>query len=136
MLKTMTFKTMVSKYNVVYNEREPSLYLQSQKTIHEKFIITTFLCHGPMIFLPYHLFCLSHPKTCWTVLVDNVGLQICLLGTLTSIITLTFFPRCKPKQSLDKFNNQSQILQVHGSQCEQPLRKDNIGKPTQIPFLG
>ena len=46
----------------------------------------------------------------WTMSMNNVGLKICLLETLNSIITLIFFPWCKPKWSLDKFNDQSQIL--------------------------
>jgi hypothetical protein len=56
-----------------------------------------------------HLFCLSHHKTRWTILVNNVGLKICLLGTLNSMVTVTFFPWCKPKLSQDEFNKQSQI---------------------------
>ena len=55
----------------------------------KKFIIITFLCHGPMPFLLEHLFCLSHlsqHKACWTMLVDNIGLFIiCLLRTLNFI---------------------------------------------------
>jgi hypothetical protein len=70
---------------------------------------------GPYLFLLEHHFCLSHRKTCWTMSVDNVGLQICLLGTLISMITLTILPRCKPKWSRDEFNNQSQILQGLGT---------------------
>ena len=43
---------------------------------------------------------------------NNVGLKICILGTSNSMVTLTFFPWCKPKWSQHKFNSQSQIL--HG----------------------
>ena len=66
-------------------------------------------------FLIKHLFCFSHRKTRWTMSVDNVGLKICLLGTLNFMVTLTFFPWCKPKWSRNEFNNQSQILQGLGT---------------------
>ena len=48
-------------------------------------------CMGPCLFLLENLFCLSHRKTHWTMFVDNVGLRICLLGTLNSMVTLTNF---------------------------------------------
>ena len=51
---------------------------------------------GPILPLP--------PQNPWIILVDNVGLKTCLLGIM---ITLTFFPWCKPKWSQDKFNNRS-----------------------------
>ena len=80
---------------------------------------------GPCFSLVEHLFCLSHCKTYWTMSVDNVSLKICLLGTSNSMIPLTFFPRCKPKWSGDKFNNQSHALQVlgrlHGPCVNNPL---------------
>ena len=69
-----------------------------------------------------HLFCLSHRKACWTMSMDNVGLEICLMGTSNSMVTLPFFPWCRPKWSRDEFNNQSHILQCHGPWCKQPLR--------------
>ena len=38
---------------------------------------------GPCLFLLEHLFCLSHPKTRWTMLVDNIDLKkICLFMEL------------------------------------------------------
>jgi hypothetical protein len=46
---------------------------------------------GPCLFLIEHFFCLFHHKTRWTMSVDNVGLKICMLGTLDSMVTLTFF---------------------------------------------
>ena len=71
-------------------------------------------------------FCRTHCKTCWTMIVDNVGLKLGLLGTSSSMITLTSFPWSKPKWSRDKFNNQSHILEeqgtIHDPQCQQPLR--------------
>ena len=45
--------------------------------------------------LPEHLFCLSHRKTRWTMSMDNVGLETCLLGTSNSMATLIFLPCCK-----------------------------------------
>jgi hypothetical protein len=59
--------------------------------IHLNIIITTFLCHGLLLFstrAPH----LSLPQqNRWTMSVDNIGLQICLLGTLNSMFILTFF---------------------------------------------
>ena len=66
----------------------------------------------PCLFLPLHIFCLSHRKTRWTVSLDNVSLQICLLETSNFMITPTFISWCKPKSSRSEFNNQSQTL--HG----------------------
>ena len=66
-------------------------------------------------FLPKHLFCVSHRETCWTMSVDNVGLNICLSEILNSMVTLTSFPWHKPKWSRDEFNSQSQIFQGLGT---------------------
>ena len=66
----------------------------------------------PYHFLLEHLFCLCHRKTYWTMSMDNVGLTICLLGTPNFMITLAYFPWCKPKWSQDEFNIQPQILQI------------------------
>ena len=52
---------------------------------------------GPYLFLPDPLFCLSHRKTRWAMSMDYLGLKICVLGTSTFMITLTFFPWCKLK---------------------------------------
>ena len=79
----------------------------------QKITITTFLCRGllpsstraPLLPLP--------PQTCWTMLVDNVGLKACLLGTPCSFWPP--FPWCKLKWFWDKFNNQSHILQGLGT---------------------
>ena len=46
---------------------------------------------GPCLFLPNHLFCLSHRKTRWTMSVNYVSLKTCLLGTSTFMVTLIFF---------------------------------------------
>ena len=45
---------------------------------------------GLYLFFLEHLFCLSHCKARWTMLMDNVGLEICLMGT-SNFDTLTFF---------------------------------------------
>ena len=75
-------------------------------------IITIFPCHGSLPFFDHSTsIAYSHRKTLWTMSVDNVGLKICLLETLNSMVTLTLFPWCKPRWSRDKFNTQSQILQ-------------------------
>ena len=88
----------------------------------KKFInITTFVCHGPPAFLLLdHPFCLSHLKTCWTMLVDNVGLRICLLGTSNSMVTVTFLPWCKPKCRTSSTTNHGfykALGQLHGPWC-------------------
>ena len=57
----------------------------------------------PCLFLPYHLSCLSHYTTRWIMSVYYLGLQICLLETSTFMVTLPFFPWCKPKWSQDDF---------------------------------
>ena len=66
-----------------------------------------------------HLFCLSHRQTRWTMLVDNVGLQIWLLGTSNSMITLTFFfgvNRSSPETSSTADRRSYRALeQLHGS---------------------
>ena len=69
---------------------------------------------GPCLFLSYHLFCFSHHKTRWTMSVDYAGIKICLLGTSTSMITLTLFLWCKLKWFWNEFNNQSTFLQGPG----------------------
>ena len=43
---------------------------------------------GHCVYLAYHLSCLSHRKTCWTILVHLLCLGICALGTSTSLVTL------------------------------------------------
>ena len=41
-------------------------------------------------FQPEHLYCLSHRQTHWTIWMNNVGLQICLLETLNFILTKNY----------------------------------------------
>jgi hypothetical protein len=81
--------------------------------------ITISLCMGLCLFLPEHLFCFSHRKICWTMSVNNVGL--CLLGTLNSMVALTFFslgvnqsdPRIRSTTN-HKFYKTLEQLMVHG----------------------
>ena len=63
---------------------------------------------GPCLFLLEHLFCLSHRKIRWTMSVNNLGLEICLLGTLNFMVALTFCSWCKLKWSLDELKSHSQ----------------------------
>ena len=50
-----------------------------------------FLYHGPLTLQRENLFCFSHYKTLWSTTMHNVGLEINLLGTSSSMVTLTFF---------------------------------------------
>ena len=78
-LQTKVFSIVVQIITVNIWLREPSSYPQSP----QKFIKQHFFATGPCLFLPNHLFCLFHCKAHWTMSVDNVGLQICLLGAFT-----------------------------------------------------
>ena len=63
----------------------------------------------PWLLQQENLFCISHHKTNWTIIADNICLIISLLGTSCSMLTLVlFFPWCRLRWSWDKFNNQSQ----------------------------
>jgi len=66
-----------------------------------------FFTRAPLLPLPR--------KMRWTMTMDNIGLEICLLGTSNYMIILTFVPWCKRKWSWDVFNNQSHILQGLGT---------------------
>ena len=57
----------------------------------KKFIKSTFLCHGPLQFLPDHLSCLSKRKTRWTMSGHLLGFKNYILGTSTSMVPLPFF---------------------------------------------
>jgi hypothetical protein len=89
-----------------------------------KFLLTIFLCHGSLVFLPEHLWCLFHGKICWAMSVDHVGLKYVFWGPRSFMVTLTFFPWCKPKWSRDKFNIHGQFLRGLGttSWCKRPLK--------------
>ena len=59
---------------------------------------------GPCHFLPEHLFCLFHSKPRWSISMDNVDLQIYLLGTSNLIVKVTFNPQPKMvKPVADRF---------------------------------
>ena len=100
-----------------------------RKESYKFFIITTFLCHGPCFFFYQNTSFAStlNPKPggpCqWIMQV----LKMCLLGTSNSMVTLTFFPSCKPNWSQDEFNVQSYILpglgKTHGPWCKQPFSR-------------
>ena len=79
-----------------------------------------------VFFLLEHVYCISHHKTHWTMLVDNVGLKICLLGTSNSMVTLTFslgVNRSDPEtNSTTNHIFYKALGRLHGPQCQQPLR--------------
>ena len=63
------------------------------KNISLKFYFDNiFLSWAPIyFFLLEHLFYVSHCKTHWTMLMDNIGLKLCLLGTSNYMVIMTFF---------------------------------------------
>jgi len=74
-----------------------------------------FFLMCPCLFLLEHFFCLFHYKTCWVMSLNKLGLEICLLGTSNSMVSLTFFfSWCKPKWFREEVNNQSKFLQDLG----------------------
>ena len=106
----------------------------SPKYIPLENIITSFLCHGLLPFLLEHLFCLSHRKTCWTMSVNNVRLQICLLRSSNSMITLSFCPWCKLKwvpgwllqHPITNFTGPWDDFMVHGVNKTSPIANMNF----------
>ena len=82
---------------------------------------------GPYLCTIEHLFCLSHCKTPWTMSMNNVSFKICLLRTLDSMVTVTFFSfgvnRSGPGTSSTTNRNFYKALgRLHGRWCKQPLR--------------
>ena len=67
-------------------------------------------------------FASPNTKLVWTISVDNKGLKICLLGTSNFVVTLSFFPRCKPKWSRDGSIDNHKFYMVHGPWCKHPLK--------------
>ena len=77
------------------------------------------------IMVPWHLqwedlFCLLHCKTHWTMIVDNVGLEIGLLWTSSSMVSLTLFSWSKTEvvlwqvqQSTTYFRGAREDFMVH-----------------------
>ena len=64
-----------------------AIFSSSRERNHWKYILTISLDHGPLHFCtiaPLLLLPLQNP-------LDHVDLNICLLGTLNSMVTLTFF---------------------------------------------
>ena len=94
----------------------------------KKIIKTAFFWHGPLLFFLDHLFCLSQRKTHWTMAVDRVGLKKYILRTSTSVVTLPFFPWCKPKSSRDNFNVQSHRLDGRGTTSWSIVRQEANSK--------
>ena len=76
-------------------------FLFSKEIFIKNTYVKTFLYHGALVFfLLEHLFYLSDHKTRWTMSVENLDLEICLLGTLNFMITLAKkISWCKPKWS-------------------------------------
>ena len=65
---------------------------------------------GPCLFLPEHLFRLSHCKTHWTMSTNNACLKTRILETYNSMVTLTsFFLGVNQSGPRDKVTGQSQI---------------------------
>ena len=97
--KKLTLTILVSSLIFIFSSQKKPLKIKKQ-----------FSAMDPYLPPQEHLFCLSHRKTRWTMSVENVSHRTCILETWNSIVTVTFVPWCKPKRSLDEFNNQSQIL--------------------------
>jgi hypothetical protein len=76
--------------------------------------------------LPYHLFCLSHRKICWIMLVDNVGLKICLLrdlelhGHFDVFFYLSVNGSGPGTSSTTNHKFYEALGQLHGPRCKQP----------------
>ena len=71
MPKTQQSCKRISKFDHSFSSHV--IIFSSPKNLSLHFIITIFLCHGPLPFSTI-IFCLSHCRTRWTMLVDNVGL--------------------------------------------------------------
>ena len=102
-----------------------SLLFTSQKN-HKNMFYNSISLPWPLTFLPKHLFCLSHCKTCWTMVVDNVDLKICLLATSNSMVILILFfigvNLSGPETSSTSNHRFYRTLgQLHGPWCKQPL---------------
>ena len=80
-----------------------------KKIIQLNFRITTFLCHGPLLFSIRAPLCRSHCKIHRTMFMDKVCLIKYVFWAPQTPWSLTFLPWCKPKWSRDELNNQLQI---------------------------
>jgi hypothetical protein len=86
-----------------------------------------FFLMCPCLFLLEHFFCLFHYKTCWAMSLNNLGLEICLLGTSNSMVSLTFFflgvnQSGSEKRSITNQNFYKTLGWLHGPWCKQPFR--------------
>ena len=126
---------MIKKGNLEKKIQVRHIFLSSSvfflgKKINNNLLEQYFFAIGPWILILKCLFCLFHGKTRWTTSMDDVGLNIRLLGTSNPMATLTFFFGCKPKWSWDEFNNQSHILQglamTSWSMLKQPLTTPHL----------
>ena len=88
-----------------------------QKTISLKYYynIISMPWAPTFFFLLEHLFCLSHHKLGWIMLVDNNAFKHVLWGLGTPWSPWHLFPWYKPKWSRDEVNSQSQILRGLGT---------------------
>ena len=87
-----------------------------------------FLCMGPCFCFTKAPFCLSHRKTHWTMTLDNLGLQTCLLGTSNFTLTMTFFSSVQTEVvswSVSTANHSfyRALGRLHNPWCNQPLTR-------------
>ena len=75
-LASQDFRT----YMVINMPCEPRLVGRVAYNISQKIIKHPFSAMAPCRFLTYHISCLSHRKTCWTMSVEELGLEICSFG--------------------------------------------------------
>ena len=97
----------------------------SQKNISFKPYYNIISLPWALPFLLEHLFCHSHRKTRWTMWVDNVDLEIYLLGTSNSMVTLTFFSLGVNQSGLGTRSTTNHkfyraLGRFHGPWCKQP----------------
>ena len=82
---------------------------------------------GLSLLLSEHLFCLSHHKFRWTMSVNNVGLQIYILGSLklhdySVIFSLFGVNRSGPRMSSTTNHNFYRAMeQLHVPWCKHPI---------------
>ena len=87
-----------------------------------------FLCMGPCFCFTKAPFCLSHRKTHWTMTLDNLGLQTCLLGTSNFTLTMTFFSSVQTEVvswsvSIANHSFYRALGRLHNPWCNQPLTR-------------
>ena len=92
---------------------------------------------GPCFFLPEHLFCPSHGKTCWNMSTNIVSLKICLLGNLKlhghfDIVFLSVNRSGLGMSSSTHHRIYKALGHLHGPWCKQSLRKWEETKAIQV----